>query len=538
MPRFTLIVLSCAIICLELISCQNYSEQYRLQVHYSLPDGWLNDPNGLIVHGGAYHLFYQNYPYNKIWGPMHWGHATSADLIHWETLPVAIKPEDDGDIFSGCCVVDDKNVTGFSRDAVEPLIALFTLSKNGNQSQAMAYSYDNGATFTRYDWNPVIENPSLADFRDPNVIERNGTFFMVLAAFDRVMFYSSKDLLAWTGVSEFGESPSQGDKTGVWECPAIVALKDEDGTEHDVLIVSENGDAAGSLMQYFIGKFDGSEFVNQNDATTTLWLDHGPDNYAAVPYHNDPYGRVILIGWMSNWLYAQDIPTSTWRGQMTIPRELGIKTVNGNVHVVQQPIANLSSIADTSKVWKLASPVDVRSSLTYDLTGEASIESSLLSLEYVFDIQNAKSGKIDFRFGNSHNEFLSFAYLPQNRTYELDRRNSGKISFSSRFAAEKLTVDRIDNSNNITGRIILDVASIEIFADGGLDTFSAIFFPTEPFNKLAVDIAFDSDDQTSSVIIKEFSVTPLKSIWSSSTAVHASAATIFIFFVCTQWNLF
>ncbi|XP_037032900.1 levanase-like [Bradysia coprophila] len=525
---FGLMLLSSTIF-LELVSGENYSERYRLQVHYSLPSGWLNDPNGLIFHGGVYHLFYQNYPYNKLWGPMHWGHAVSTDLIHWETLPVAIKPEDDGDIFSGCCVVDNKNVTGFSKNGIEPLVALFTLSKNGYQSQAMAYSYDNGVSFTRYDWNPVIENPSLVDFRDPNVIERNGIYYMAVAANDRIIFYSSTDLLSWTKLSEFGASPSQGDKSGVWECPAIVALTDENGTEYHVLIVSENGDAAGSVMQYFIGRFDGSYFVNLNGAATTLWLDHGPDNYAAVPFHNDPHGRVILIGWMSNWLYAQEIPTSTWRGQMTIPRALGLKTVNGNVYVVQQPIDDLLSIADTSKNWKIAESISVGTSFTYNLSKESSIESSLLLLEYVFDIENAQSGIVEFRFSNSHNEFVSFAYIAQEKVYQLDRTKSGKTSFSNRFANEKLTFDRIDNSDNITGRIILDVASIEIFADDGLNTFSALYFPTEPFNEVTINFAFDGDDETNSVVINELSLTPLKSIWSSSTAVRASAGTIFVF---------
>lgn len=528
MLRFVLMLNIWAIFSESIIG-QNYSEPYRLQVHYSLPSGWLNDPNGLIFHDGVYHLFYQNYPYNKIWGPMHWGHAISSDLIHWQTLPVAIKPEDDGDVFSGCCVADVRNVTGFAKDGIETLFALFTLSKNGNQSQAVAYSYDNGVTFTRYDGNPVIKNPSLPDFRDPNVIERDGTYYMALAANDRIIFYSSRDLLSWTERSQFGVSPYEGDKSGVWECPAVVSLKDEQGDEHDVLVVSENGDTAGSVMQYFIGKFDGTQFVNRNNVTTVLWLDHGPDNYAAVPFHNDPQDRVILIGWMNNWLYGQNIPTSTWRGQMTIPRELGLKTVNGNLHVVQQPIAELRSIADNSKHWKLTSPIDVGSSRTYNLTEQASIESSLLLIEYVFDIQNAKSGIIDFRFSNSHNEFLSFAYTVQDQIYQLDRTNSGQTLFSNRFANEKLTTHRIDTSNNLAGRIVLDVASIEIFADEGLDTFSVLFFPTEPFNEVTINFTFDGDDDGSSVIaINELSVTPLTSIWSSSTTLRISAASILI----------
>lgn len=188
-------------------------EKYRLQLHFSVPLGWLNDPNGLVYHHGIYHLFYQHHPYSNKWGPMHWGHAQSTDLIHWQNMPIALQPYDKGAIFSGCCVSDTQNVTGLGQSspatATHPLIAIYTLDNSGNQSQAMAYSLDDGVTWTTYDSNPIVPNPGFVDFRDPNIIVRDGKFYMALAAGDRIMFYSSDDLKAWTRQQEFGLVPNQ-----------------------------------------------------------------------------------------------------------------------------------------------------------------------------------------------------------------------------------------------------------------------------------------------------------------------------------------
>lgn len=183
-------------------------EKYRLQLHFSVPFGWLNDPNGLVYHNGIYHLFYQHHPFSNKWGPMHWGHAQSTDLIHWQNMPIALRPYDKGAIFSGCCVSDTENVTGLGQ-RTHPLIAIYTLDNSGAQSQAMAYSLDDGVTWTTYESNPIVQNPGFVDFRDPNIIQRDGKFHMALAAGDRIMFYSSNDLKAWTRQLEFGAVPNQ-----------------------------------------------------------------------------------------------------------------------------------------------------------------------------------------------------------------------------------------------------------------------------------------------------------------------------------------
>lgn len=499
---------------------QNSTEKYRLQLHYSVPSGWLNDPNGLVYHNGVFHLFYQHHPASTKWGPMHWGHAQSTDLIRWRNMPVALRPSDKGDIFSGSCVVDSDNVTGLARGPspngtkAEPIVALYTLNNKGSQSQALAYSLDDGLSWTQYSGNPVIPNKDLRDFRDPNVIKRNGTFYMALAAGNRIIFYSSQNLKTWNQLRDFGVKPSRGDKSGVWECPTLVSLADERGVKHDVLILSENGVSYGSLTQYFVGRFDGSGFVSANGDSRVLWAENGPDNYAGIPYHNDPRNRTVFIGWMSNWLYGQDIPTSTWRGQMTIPRKLGLRSVDGRLHLTQEPVEELASIMNWTQTWSMQAPLLVTGEQNIDLTSEIPFKTgSMLSLVYELDVSGATTGHIGFRFGNSLGEFVTFKYHIQERVYELDRRNSGRVTFSPRFADKTYRADRIASSNLLTGRVILDTASIEVFADEGLNTFTALFFPTKPFENIQIYGFIAEESSETSVSLQLLNVTVLTSIW-------------------------
>lgn len=499
---------------LPLYNChQRYTEKYRLRVHYSIPSGWSNDPNGLIYNNGYYHLFYQHNPFATTLGPIHWGHARSADLIHWQDLPIAISPYEKGDIFSGCCLRDDKNLTGLlpADQPSEALIAIYTLHKDESQTQAMAYSLDKGLTWSQYSGNPIIPNEQLPDFRDPNVFERNGTFYMTLAVRDRIKFYASSDMLSWSELQDFGVAPEEGDKSGVWECPSLFSMKDDQGVEHDFLIVSENGDAQGSLLQYFIGKFNGTRF-NTYDQSRVLWLENAFDNYAAIPYHNDPLGRVVLIGWLSNWLYAQQIPTSTWRGQMTIPRELQLKNIDGRIHVAQRPVAELDRIIDSSRTWCLSTPLQITGTQSLDLTAQMPFKTSMLSLHYEFDPQNGGSGKIGIRFANPAAEYVSFDYLIGQQLYEFDRRRSGDVSFNGRFGNVS-RAHRIDKRPIISARIILDTASIEIFADNGLNTFSALFFPSEPFENIQIIGDLDDVESGKSVTVNKVCVEALTSIW-------------------------
>lgn len=305
----------------------------------------------------------------------------------------------------------------------------------------------------------------------------------------------------------------KGDKSGVWECPFLATLKDAEGGEHDVLFVSENGPSRGSLQQYFIGKFTEGGFVNYYGESSQLWADHGPDNYASIPYHNDPQGRVIMIGWMSNWVYAAATPTP-WRGQMTIPRELALQRVDGRLYLTQQPIAELNKLIDSSRIWSLSSPLTVSGEKIIDLTAQIPFKTgSLLQLEYTLNVDAAIKGKIGLRFSNNVGEFVSFHYYIDERTYEFDRRYSGQVAFSDRFAHATTRAHRINSRNLLTGRILLDAASIEIFADGGLNTFTGLFYPTELLENVQIYAAIDGADADKHIVFESLNVTALNRIW-------------------------
>ena len=493
----------------------SYKEKHRLQIHYSPPHGWLSDTNGLVFENGTYHLFFQHYPDGTLWNTMHWGHATSTDLIHWTTLPIAIYPYEKGAIFSGSVIVDRDNVAGLadSSSADPPFIAIYTLAgKDVPTSQALAYSRDHGLSFSQYASNPVIPNPGIADFRDPNIIRRNGIYYLTLAAGDKVMFYSSSDLKSWSFLSDF----SAGEHSlGGWECPSIFSLNMEGGSseeKYDVLVLSMNSDEHGCLAQYFTGSFDGTTFRHK-DESTTLWFDNGPDNYAAIPYHTDPQGRIIMIGWMSNWLYCQDIPTSTWRGQMTIPRQLALQRVAGQLHLIQKPVQEFDSLLDHSRSFILEVPITLRRNESFDASSRLRFKTnSLMNLEYMIDLKMARTGKISIKFSNALGEKITFDYNIENKMYEFDRRHSGDVSFNPNFANKKgiSTFPRIATSSILTGRIILDTSSIEIFADGGLNTVTSLFFPNALLENVHIHADLAADE---SVSLTGLRITALRGVW-------------------------
>ena len=303
-----------------------YKEQYRPQIHFSPKEHWMNDPNGMVYNDGIYHLFFQYYPGGTVWGPMHWGHATSKDLIHWQQQPVALYPDSLGYIFSGSAVVDKNNTSGFGKDGKVPLVAIFTShyphaapGATDFENQSLAYSLDNGKTWIKYSGNPVLKNPGIPDFRDPKVMwyGPENKWVMTLATRDRVTFYSSNDLKHWNKESEFGQSA--GAHGGVWECPDLFPLKYKGETVW-ILIVNVNpgGPNKGSATQYFTGNFDGNKF--NSNSSQVKWIDYGPDEYAGVTWNNTG-NRRIFLGWMSNWLYANQVPTVKCRNSMSIPRK-------------------------------------------------------------------------------------------------------------------------------------------------------------------------------------------------------------------------
>jgi fructan beta-fructosidase len=457
-------------------------ELYRPKIHFTPDTGWMNDPNGMVYHKGVYHLFYQHNPDSTVWGPMHWGHTTSKDLINWERQPIALYPDSLGMIFSGSAVVDEKNTSGFGQDGNIPLVAIFTyhhsekekLGKNDHQNQGIAYSFDNGKTWTKFAGNPVLKSPGIRDFRDPKVFwhDESSKWVMALAAGDRIMFYSSPDLKTWKNESTFGEKA--GAHGGVWECPDLFPLMYEGKTVW-VLIVNLNpgGPNGGSATQYFLGDFDGKTFSPYSIAIK--WLDYGPDNYAGITWSNTG-DRKILIGWMSNWLYANQVPTQKWRSAMTIARDLRLKKVNDEIYLACTPVSEIDKMIGKRNLVE-----NVKVQGTVDLTEDFDGIKAPFLLEMELDTAN------DFQliFSNSAGEKMILGYEKSSNQYFIDSSTSGEIGFHEAFTG-KHTAPRISKSGAIKFSLVADVSSLEWFADDGITAMTSIFFNKIGFNKIEI----------------------------------------------------
>jgi fructan beta-fructosidase len=477
-------------------------EDHRPQTHFSPKTNWINDPNGMVYHNGVYHLFYQHHPYSAIWGPMHWGHATSRDLVHWKREPIAIFPDSLGTIFSGSAVVDKNNTSGFGKNGKAPLVAIFTqhnekaekAGRNDFQNQSLAYSLDNGKTWIKYSGNPVLRSPGIRDFRDPKVMwyEPSKKWIMTLAVVNKIFFYSSPDLKQWTKESEFGEKA--GAHGGVWECPDLFSL-DHNGKPVWVLIVSLNpgGPNNGSATQYFLGDFDGKNF--SPFSIDTRWMDYGPDNYAGVSWSNTGK-RKLLIGWMSNWLYANQVPTEIWKNAATLPRELKLIHTGKDLLLASQPVKELSVIQLKPVILqniRIVNNVDIHKKI-----GKTELPCRLnLSLEELKDFSLIIS--------NDEGEELVIGYDKKQNQYFIDRSKSGKTDFHKEFAA-KHVAPRLTGNAKMDLTLVIDVSSVELFADGGLTVMTSIFFPNSPYNQMHIQ----SDG---GILLKKLEFIGLKSIW-------------------------
>lgn len=620
-----------------------YTEKHRPQFHFSPEANWMNDPNGMVFYDGEYHLFYQYYPDSTVWGPMHWGHAVTHDLVHWEHLPIALYPDEHGFIFSGSAVVDWKNTTGFGDGNKPPLVAIFSYHdmekeragvEDDFQTQGVAYSNDNGRNWTKYEGNPVIGNPGIRDFRDPKVIwhEESNKWVMAVAALDHLQFYGSPNLKEWTLLSEFGKHIGSHD--GVWECPDLFPITADNGKEYWVLIENMNpgNPNGGSGTQYFVGQFDGTQFIvdpefkkllatvpeyvpegdifedfetglgswiaegtafgntsanhklkdrekvtgfsdlsyvssfgsgdeevgtliseeftilstainfqigggnhrgrtyialevegqrvriaeGKNDETLewrgwdvsgfmgkkakikivdnytgswghinvdqimfanelahaektgSVWLDAGTDNYAGVTWSDIPKtdGRRIFLGWMSNWSYAQIVPTEKWRSAMTIPWELNVKIIDGIPRLTGVPVDELKSLRK-SKIKANKNVIDIPSGLA--------------------EVNTNFSASEDFSFVLSNNlhEQVAFEYNAANNLFSFNKLRVGGLNFSGDFARIH-TVNRISSEDRIQLRALIDHSSLEIYLDEGVTIFTEIFFPTERYNKFEI----------------------------------------------------
>ncbi|WP_139902300.1 glycoside hydrolase family 32 protein [Clostridium thermarum] len=448
-----------------------YKEKYRPQYHFSPEEKWMNDPNGMVYYEGKYHLFYQHNPEDTIWGPMHWGHAISTDMVTWKHLPIALEPDDLGTIFSGSAVIDHNNSSGFF-DNGSGIVAIYTNHKEG-QTQSIAFSKDSGKTFDKYEGNPVLKSDYSIDFRDPKVFwhEETQKWVMVLAVGDRVEFYNSSDLKNWQYLSKFG--PYVGARGGVWECPELFELPvDGDMSKMKWVLKVDLGDravAGGSGGQYFIGHFDGTEFINDNPKNTVLWLDYGADFYASQSWSNAKAtdGSYYWLAWMNNWKYANVIPTGVWRGQMSIPRKVSLKSFPEGIRLVQTPVEELKSLRYGSKTIK-DETITPEKNILKKYSGD--------SYEIIAEFELGTAEEFGFKLRKSDSEETVVSYNTKLKNISVNRANSGNVSFNENFK-RKFTAELNPLDNKVKMHIFIDASSIELFANDGEVVMTNLIFP-------------------------------------------------------------
>lgn len=430
------------------------SEQYRPLYHHTPTYGWMNDPNGMFFKDGVWHLYFQHNPYGSQWENMTWGHSRSTDLIHWTFQGDPVQPDAWGAIFSGSSVVDKNNTAGFGENAI---VALYT-SAGENQTQSMAYSTDNGKTFTKYDGNPIITS-NVPDFRDPHMFwnEDNKKWNMILAAGQQMNIYSSDNLKDWKFESSFGAE--YGSHGGVWECPDLMKMKVR-GTDKEkwmlVCNINPGGPSGGSATQYFVGDFDGHKFTCESKPEVTKWMDYGKDHYATVTFDNAPNGRHVALAWMSNWQYANQVPTMQYRSANSIPRDLGLFEYKGNTYCSVTPSEEITAARSKKPSKSLSEACE----MVVNLKGDATITLS-----------------------NSKGEKVVMTYKAKDETFSMDRTLSGKTDFSSDFAA--ITTAPVYGKMNKL-RIFIDKSSIEVFDNDGKMAMTNLVFPTNPYDKVTI----------------------------------------------------
>lgn len=457
-------------------------EKYRPAFHHTPLYGWMNDPNGMFYKDGRWHLYYQYNPYGSKWQNMTWGHSVSSDLVNWEHLPEAIRPNGLGAVFSGSCAVDHDNTAGFGNDAV---IALYT-SAGTSQMQSLASSTDGGLTFNIYPSNPVLTLESEA--RDPKVFWNDSTkeWNMILAhALDHEMLIlTSPDMKSWTLQSSFGKG--LGAQGGVWECPDLFELPVA-GTDEKkwVLLCNINPDGpfGGSGTQYFVGDFNGKTFkvdAAPDGNVPTKWLDYGKDHYATVTWSAAPDGRRVAIGWMSNWQYAADVPTMQFRSANTLPRDMGLfRAPDGEVYASSAPSPELEALRGPLAV-KVKKATVGRKSRSFALPSENGG-----ICEIMLDVDASKASMVNLVLSNNQGEKVMMQYDPSAATLSFDRTESGITDFSEGFPTVTVTPTH-ETSGRIALRIFVDRSSMEVFGNNGEFVMTNLVFPRTPYTSLSV----------------------------------------------------
>lgn len=429
-------------------------EKYRPVYHHTPAWGWMNDPNGMFYKDGVWHLYFQYNPYGSQWENMTWGHSTSTDLIHWTFQGAPIEADAWGTIFSGSAVVDHNNTAGFGKGAV---VAMYT-SAGENQTQSIAYSNDNGQTFTKYDGNPVLTS-NTPDYRDPHVFwnEDIKRWNMIMAEGQHMDIYSSADLKEWKLESQFGAE--YGNHGGVWECPDLMKMKVRGTDQYKWMLlcnINPGGPFGGSATQYFVGQFDGHKFTCESAPEVTKWMDYGKDHYATVTFDNAPDGRRVAMAWMSNWQYANQVPTMQYRSANSVPRDLDLYEYQGQTYCGVTPSPELAA----------ARPKKVTKTLTE-------------ACEMVVTLR----GNATITLANDKGEQVVMTYDEKSRTFAMDRTKSGQKEFSDDFAA--LTVAPVHGKMSQL-RLFIDRSSIEAFDADGKMAMTNLVFPTKPYNKVLV----------------------------------------------------
>ncbi|MDO5527255.1 MAG: DUF4980 domain-containing protein [Prevotella sp.] len=428
-------------------------EKHRPAYHHTPAYGWMNDPNGMFYKDGVWHLCFQYNPYGSQWENMTWGHSVSTDLVNWTQMPSVLEGDALGAIFSGSSVVDKNNTAGFGKDAV---VAFYTTAGH-SQTQSMAYSTDGGKTFTKYEMNPVITS-TARDFRDPHVFwnDEAGFWNMILAAGQEMQIYSSANLKDWKYESSFGHE--YGNHGGVWECPDLMKMKVR-GTDKEkwmlICNINPGGPFGGSATQYFIGQFDGHKFTCEDEPGETKWMDYGKDHYATVTFDNAPDGRRVAIAWMSNWQYANQVPTMQYRSANSIVRDLGLFEYKGETYCSVMPAKEMAAVRGA----RTASPTDA-CEIVVTLKGDAQIT-----------LRNGKGEKVVMTYDDTE------------ETFDMDRRRSGNVSFSDAFpvVTSTPTYGKVRQL-----RIFVDRSSIEAFDADGKMVMTNLVFPTVPYDKIIV----------------------------------------------------
>lgn len=429
-------------------------EQYRPIYHHTPAYGWMNDPNGMFYKDGVWNLYFQHNPYGSQWENMTWGHSTSTDLVHWKYEGDAVEPDALGTVFSGSAVVDMENTSGFGKGAV---IALYT-SAGESQTQSLVHSTDNGKTFHKFEGNPVITS-NVPDFRDPHMFwnEDIKKWNMILAAGQHMEIYSSDNLKDWKLESSFGEK--YGNHGGVWECPDLMKLKVR-GTDKEkwmlICNINPGGPFGGSATQYFVGDFDGHKFTCDSKPEVTKWMDYGKDHYATVTFDNAPEGRHVAIAWMSNWQYANQVPTQQYRSGNSIPRDLGLFEYKGETYCSVVPSPEMTAARSKKAGKKLTESCE----MVVNLKGNATITLS-----------------------NDKGEKVVMNYDAKAETFSMDRTKSGKVDFSKDFAV----VTKAPTYGKMSQlRIFIDKSCIEALDADGKMSMTNLVFPSKPYNKVTV----------------------------------------------------